>query len=83
MTRRRLFHLHLVSDATGETLNAVARAACAQYENVSAVEHSYALIRGPKQLGRVLGEIERPLRFSIWLWSMVWSSEPSEINATN
>lgn len=59
MTSRRLFHLHLVSDATGETLNAVARAACAQYEDVSAVEHIYALVRGPKQLDRALAEIER------------------------
>ncbi len=59
MTNRRLFHLHLVSDATGETLNAVARAACAQYEDVSAVEHIYALVRGSKQLDRALLEIER------------------------
>ena len=59
MTSNRLFHLHLVSDATGETLNAVARAACAQYEDVSAVEHIYALVRGPKQLDRAIAEIER------------------------
>lgn len=59
MTSARNFHLHLVSDATGETLNAVARAACAQYEDVSAVEHIYALVRGPKQLDRALTEIER------------------------
>ena len=59
MTSSRIFHLHLVSDATGETLNAVARAACAQYEDVSAVEHIYALVRGPKQLDRAIAEIER------------------------
>ena len=58
MTGRRVFHLHLVSDATGETLNAVARAACAQYEDVRAIEHIYALVRGPKQLERALTEIE-------------------------
>lgn len=58
MTSQRVFHLHLVSDATGETLNAVARAACAQYEDVSAIEHIYALVRGPKQLDRALAEIE-------------------------
>ena len=33
------FHLHLVSDATGETLITVARAAAAQYTSVSPVEH--------------------------------------------
>lgn len=58
MNSKRIFHLHLVSDATGETLNAVARAACAQYEDARPVEHVYALVRGPKQLERVLGEIE-------------------------
>ena len=58
MSGRRVCHLHLVSDATGETLNAVARAACAQYEDVRAIEHIYALVRGPKQLERALSEIE-------------------------
>jgi [pyruvate, water dikinase]-phosphate phosphotransferase / [pyruvate, water dikinase] kinase len=52
------FHLHLVSDATGETLITVARAAAAQYENVSAIEHVYPLVRTHKQLERVLTEIE-------------------------
>jgi hypothetical protein len=36
---RSYFHLHLVSDATGETLIAISRAAAAQYEGVSALEH--------------------------------------------
>lgn len=58
MSSKRVFHLHLVSDATGETLNMVARAACAQYEDARPIEHVYALVRGPKQLERVLGEIE-------------------------
>lgn len=58
MSTRRLFHLHLVSDATGETLNAVARAACAQFEDVRPIEHVYALVRGSRQLERVLAEIE-------------------------
>ncbi len=58
MSSKRVFHLHLVSDATGETLNMVARAACAQYEDARPIEHVYALVRGPKQLERALGEIE-------------------------
>ena len=33
------FHLHLISDATGETLITVARAAAAQYVKVTPVEH--------------------------------------------
>jgi [pyruvate, water dikinase]-phosphate phosphotransferase / [pyruvate, water dikinase] kinase len=52
------FHLHLVSDATGETLITVARAAAAQYTSMSAVEHVHPLIRTQKQLDRVLTAIE-------------------------
>jgi regulator of PEP synthase PpsR (kinase-PPPase family) len=53
------FHLHLVSDATGETLTTVARAATAQYAKVLPVEHVYPLVRTQKQLERVLAEIEQ------------------------
>lgn len=52
------FHLHLVSDATGETLITVARAAAAQYSSMSPVEHMHPLIRTQKQLDRVLAAIE-------------------------
>jgi [pyruvate, water dikinase]-phosphate phosphotransferase / [pyruvate, water dikinase] kinase len=52
------FHLHLVSDATGETLITVARAAAAQYATISPIEHVYPLVRTVKQLDRVLAEIE-------------------------
>jgi regulator of PEP synthase PpsR (kinase-PPPase family) len=52
------FHLHLVSDATGETLITVARAAAAQYTKVSPVEHVHPLVRTQKQLDRVLAQIE-------------------------
>jgi regulator of PEP synthase PpsR (kinase-PPPase family) len=52
------FHLHLVSDATGETLTTVARAATAQLTKVLPVEHVYPLVRTQKQLDRVLAEIE-------------------------
>jgi regulator of PEP synthase PpsR (kinase-PPPase family) len=52
------FHLHLVSDATGETLITVARAAAAQYATISPIEHVYPLVRTVKQIERVLTEIE-------------------------
>jgi regulator of PEP synthase PpsR (kinase-PPPase family) len=52
------FHLHLVSDATGETLVTVARAAAVQYARVAPVEHIHPLVRTRKQLDRVLNEIE-------------------------
>src|SRR3984957_12138810 len=51
-------HMHLISDATGETLITVARAAAAQYAKVSPVEHVHPLVRTQKQLDRVLAEIE-------------------------
>jgi len=51
------FHLHLVSDATGETLITVARAAAAQYAGVAPVEHLYPMVRSKKQLDHVLSEI--------------------------
>lgn len=55
---RSYFHLHLVSDSTGETLITVARAAVAQYEGIAAIEHVYPLVRTKAQLERVLTEIE-------------------------
>ena len=56
--RGNFFHLHLVSDATGETLITVARAAAAQYTSVAPIEHIYPLVRTDKQLDRVIAEIE-------------------------
>jgi regulator of PEP synthase PpsR (kinase-PPPase family) len=52
------FHVHLVSDSTGETLNAMAKAVCARFDNVLPIEHIYSLVRSQKQLERVLQEIE-------------------------
>ena len=52
------FHLHLISDATGETLITVARAAAAQYAKVLPVEHVHPLIRTQKQLDRALADLE-------------------------
>ena len=52
------FHLHLISDSTGETLITVARAAAAQYSRIMPVEHVHPLVRTQKQLDRVLNEIE-------------------------
>jgi [pyruvate, water dikinase]-phosphate phosphotransferase / [pyruvate, water dikinase] kinase len=52
------FHLHLVSDSTGETLITVARAASAQYVNAAPVEHVFPAVRTNRQLDRVLAEIE-------------------------
>ncbi len=54
---RNYFHVHLVSDATGETLIAVSRAAAAQYQGVSSIEHIYPLVRTLAQLDKAIAEI--------------------------
>jgi [pyruvate, water dikinase]-phosphate phosphotransferase / [pyruvate, water dikinase] kinase len=51
------FHIHLVSDSTGETLNAMGRAVCARFDDVLPIEHLYPLVRSQRQLDRVLEEI--------------------------
>ena len=56
--RESFFHLHMISDATGETLITVARAAAAQYLHVHAIEHIHSTIRSVKQLNRVVAELE-------------------------
>ena len=74
---RSYFHLHLVSDATGETLIAASRAASALYPGVSAIEHVYPLVRTRDQLGRVVGEIEREP--GIVLYTLVDSEISTEL----
>ena len=63
------FHLHLISDATGETLIAAGRAASAQYKDARAIEHIYPLIRTEKQLANVFDDIE--LEPGIVLYTLV------------
>lgn len=51
------FHLHLVSDATGETIHAVARACIVQFEEVHAIEHVWSMVRSVRQLEKVIAGI--------------------------
>jgi regulator of PEP synthase PpsR (kinase-PPPase family) len=51
-------NLHLVSDATGDTLNAIARATTVQFEHAAIVHHRWSLIRTRFQLHRVIEGIE-------------------------
>lgn len=53
----KAFHVHLVSDATGETLNAIAKAALAQFEGVDVLEHAYTLVRSRRQLEKAVDHI--------------------------
>jgi regulator of PEP synthase PpsR (kinase-PPPase family) len=52
------FHLHLVSDATGETINSVARACVAQFDHVRPIEHFWNLVRTTRQLDMVIEGIK-------------------------
>ncbi|MDX3909223.1 MAG: pyruvate, water dikinase regulatory protein [Sphingobium sp.] len=54
MTR---LHLHLLSDSTGETLENIAKAGIAQFENVEAIRHFWPMVRSELHLNRIMEEI--------------------------
>ena len=56
--QQRTFHLHMISDATGETLVTIARAVGVQYAAARAIEHLHPLVRSGRELDRVLKEVE-------------------------
>src|ERR1700689_232945 len=58
ITKKKSFHVHLVSDATGETLNSIANAALVQFEGVAADVHMWALVRTKAQIERILQAIK-------------------------
>ncbi len=56
-----LFHLHLVSDSTGETLEAIVSAALVQFEGVNVHKHYWPLVRSAMQMTRLMEDIsEQP-----------------------
>jgi len=52
------FHLHLVSDSTGETVHSVARACLVQFDDAQAVEHVWSMVRTRSQIDRVIAGVE-------------------------
>lgn len=54
----KTFHIHLVSDSTGETVSTAARAALVQFEGVQTTEHIWLMIRGRSQVEEVVTSIE-------------------------
>ena len=56
MDAPRTFHLHMISDATGETLVVVAKAVRVQYSQARAIEHIHPLVRSKRELERVRRE---------------------------
>jgi regulator of PEP synthase PpsR (kinase-PPPase family) len=51
------FHLHLVSDATGDTVHSVARACLVQFEGAEAIEHIWSMVRTKSQVERIVTAI--------------------------
>lgn len=65
---RHAFHLHLVSDSTGETIHSVARACLAQFSDVEPVEHAWPMARTENAMDFVLDGIEEkpgPVMFTL------------------
>ncbi len=58
-TASRFFHIHLISDASGETITRVARAAAANYASHRPIEHLHTMVRSPAQLDAAISEIEK------------------------
>lgn len=52
------FHVHLVSDSTGETLVGIVKASAAQFSSCTALEHLHALVRSESQLEKTLEDIK-------------------------
>ena len=56
LTAMRL-HVHLISDSTGETLENLAKAAIAQFDDVEVVRHFWPMVRSESHLERIMAEI--------------------------
>ena len=52
------FHLHLVSDSTGDTVHSVARACLVQFDEAQAIEHVWSMVRTRSQIERVIAGVE-------------------------
>jgi len=52
-------HLHLLSDSTGETLEMIAKAALAQFEDSDVVRHFWPMVRSRQHLNRIVEEFKR------------------------
>ena len=60
------FHLHLVSDSTGETVGLVARACLAQFENIETTEHLWNMVRSEDQTKAVIAAIKEHPGFVLY-----------------
>lgn len=53
------FHLYLLSDSTGDTLNSIAKACSAQFKNIEAIEHFWSMIRSESEIEIALSGAEQ------------------------
>lgn len=53
------FHVHLVSDSTGETLSTMLKSVSARFDEAKPLEHVASLVRSHVQLDKVLARIEQ------------------------
>ena len=65
-TNVKSFHLHLVSDSTGETVGLVARACLVQFDTIEATEHLWAMIRSKDQVEDLLSGISKNPGFVLY-----------------
>jgi regulator of PEP synthase PpsR (kinase-PPPase family) len=54
MTR---LHLHLLSDSTGETLEMIAKASLAQFDDAEVIRHFWPMVRSQQHLDRIVSEL--------------------------
>ena len=52
------YHIHLVSDSTGETVGTVARACLVQFTDFDVEEHNWPMVRTAKQVAKVVAGIK-------------------------
>ena len=51
------FNLHLLSDSTGETLERIAKAALAQFDDTDVARHLWPMVRSQQHLDRIIKDI--------------------------
>ncbi len=62
----KTFHLHLVSDSTGETVGLVARACLVQFDAIEATDHLWTMVRSEDQVEEVIAGIQENPGFVLY-----------------
>jgi len=60
------FHLHLISDSTGETICTAARASLVQFDDIETEEHLWPMVRSREQVQRVIEAIKENPGFVLY-----------------